>query len=208
MKRNFILVCVSALVLALGLSASAGAGVNAEVSAKPAKKGKSCKKKGGKKKAGKSTAATAQAKKKGKKKSCKAKSKPKHKGEEKTPPAPTPPAAAPFGDGTFQDPTARLELNVSGGATTIALKYVPPGGCLTINYTSQPVTLTKNGDTWAASETGTVTLGGFPANVKWDLAVKEPGFTYALNLTLESNPPVVGPCKWEGHPTGTLVKVG
>ena len=38
--------------------------------------------------------------------------------------------------------------------------------------------------------------------------MKEPGLTYALNLTLESTLPVIGLCKWEGHPTGTLAKVG
>lgn len=219
MKRNFILVCISALVLALGLSATAGAKVGAEISAKSAKKGKACKgkagKKAGKHKAGKSTAAAARAKKKAKGKSCKAKNKSKSKGKDKgkgqgaspspVPPPVAPPAAIPFGDGTYGD--AALQLNVSGGGTSVVLKYVPPGGCVSINYTSQPVTLTKNGDTWTASETRAFSIGGEPANAKWDLTVKEPGLTYALNFTLESKT-MIGPCKWEGHPTGTLAKVG
>ncbi len=194
MKRNFLLVCVSALVLALGLSTSAAAGLSAEISAKPAKKGKSCKKKGGKGKAGKSTAATAQAKKKGKSKPCKAK-------------GTAPPAAAPLDDGTYGDAAAHLELSVSGGTSTVTLKYTPPGGCVGINYTSLPVTFTKSGATWTANETRAYNFVGDPANVKWDLTVKEPGLTYALNFTFESNS-MIGFCKWEGHPTGTLAKVG
>jgi hypothetical protein len=206
MKRYFVVACVLALALALGLSTSAGASIYAEASAKPAKKGKGCKAKG---KAGKSAAASAKPK-KGKKKPCKAKgkSKPKDKGGDDTTPTPAPPAAAPFGDGAYADAVAKLDLNVSSGASTVVIKYVPPGGCVTINYTSQPVTLTKSGDTWTASETRAFSVVGEPANVKWDLTVKEPGLTYALNLTLESTWPVVGLCKWEGHPTGTLVKTG
>lgn len=200
MKRNFMLVCVSALVLALGL----GSGViaSAEVGAQPAakkgtKKGKGCKGK----KAGKSTA-TAQAKKKGK--SCKGKSKGKGK-DTVTPPAPpAPPAAAPLSDGTYGDPASLLELKVSAG--TVVLKYVPPGFCAGLTYTSQPVPFTKSGDTWMANENRSFSLVGEPAVAKWDLAVKDPGLTYALNFTLESNT-MIGLCKGEGHPTGTLVKV-
>lgn len=205
MKRSFVTACVLALTLALGLSASAGASVSAEVSAKPAKKGKACKK--GKGKAGKSAAASAAPNKKGKKKPCKAKGKSKQKGKDTGEPTPAPPAAATLGDGAFKDAAAKLDLTVSGGATTVVLKYTPPGGCVTINYTSNPVTLTKNGDTWTASETRAFSLVGEPANVKWDLTVKEPGLTYALNFTMDSNT-MIGPCKWEGHPTGTLTKVG
>ncbi len=203
---------VLALALALGLSATVGASVQggAEPAAKKGtKKGKSCKGKAGK--AGKSAAATAQAKKKGKGKPCKAKGKSKGKGTDKAAPAPAPapapPAATPLSDGTYGDASNLVELNVSGGATSVVLKYVPPGNCVSINYTSQPVTLTKNGDTWTANETRAFSLVGEPANVKWDLTVKEPGLTYALNLTLESNT-MIGACKWEGHPTGTLAKVG
>jgi hypothetical protein len=203
MKRNFMLVCVSALVLALGLSSSAVA--SAEVGANPAakkgtKKGKACKKG----KAGKSTA-TAQAKKKGKGKPCKGK--PKSKGTTTTPQPtpPAPPAAAPLSDGTYGDPTSLLELKVSAG--TVVLKYVPPGFCAGLTYTSQPVPFTKSGDTWMANENRSFSLIGEPAVAKWDLAVKDPGLTYALNFTLESNT-MIGPCKGEGHPTGTLVKVG
>ena len=188
MKRNFLLVCVSALVLALGLSTTAGAEVSATAAAKKgAKKGKSCKG------AGKSTAATAQ--KKGKKKTCKAKG----KGTQQD--------AASLSDGTYGDAASKVELSVSGGATTAVLKYTPPGGCVTISYTSQPVTLTKNGTAWTANEARAFSLVGEPANVKWDLTIKESGLTYALNFTMESNT-MIGPCKWEGHPTGTLAKVG
>jgi len=192
MKRNFILVCVSALVLALGLSATVSAEVSATAAAKGAKKGKSCKGK-----AGKSSAASAQAKKKGKKKACKAKGKGKG----------TQPGATPLSDGTYGDAANKVELNVSNGGTSAILKYTPPGGCVAINYTSEPVTLTKNGDTWTANETRAFSLVGEPANAKWDLTVKESGLTYALNFTLESNT-MIGPCKWEGHPSGTLAKVG
>lgn len=191
MKRSFAVACVLALTLALGLSTSAGAGTSAETSAKSAK-GKSCKGKGKKPKAGKSTA-TAQAKKKGKSKGCKAKGKAK--------------GTAGLSDGTYGDAAKSLELNVSGGATTVVLKYVPPGFCAGITYVSEPVPLAKSGDTWTASETRTFSLVGESAKVKWDLSVKEPGLTYALNLTLESDT-MIGTCKGEGHPTGTLTKVG
>ncbi len=212
MKRSFVVACALALALVFGLSASAGAGtqVSAEPAAKKgAKKGKSCKKKAGKGKAGKSAAA--QAKKKGKSKGCKPKGKKggnQGKNGAKVPDAPpvAPPAAAVLGDGLYGDPAKLLELNVSNGATTVVLKYVPPGFCAGINYTSQPVPLTKSGDTWTASETRSFTIIGEPANVKWDLTVKE-GLAYALNLTLESDS-MIGLCKGEGHPTGTLTKVG
>ncbi|HET6999570.1 MAG TPA: hypothetical protein VFI03_13410 [Solirubrobacterales bacterium] len=210
MKRNFVVACALALALVLGLSATVGASVqgSAEPAAKKgAKKGKACKGKAGKGKAGKS--AVASAKKKGKSKGCKPKG--KAKGDDKAPVAPPappagPPAAAPLSDGTYGDPTTSVELTVSGGATTAVLKYVPPGDCVSINYTSQPVTLTKSGDSWTASETRAFSLVGEPANAKWDLTVKEPGLTYVLNFTLESDT-LIGFCKWEGHPTGTLTKV-
>jgi hypothetical protein len=210
MKRNFVVACVLVLALALGLSATVGASVqgSAEPAAKKGtKKGKACKaKKAGKGKAGKSAAASAQKKGKGKGKGCKPKG--KDTTGDKGTPAPTPPAASPFGDGAYGDVAARLSLTVSGGTTTAVLNYTPPGGCATISYTSQPATLTKSGDTWTASQTGAFSIGGQPANAKWDLTVKEPGLTYALNLTLDATLPVIGLCKWEGHPTGTLVKVG
>ena len=213
MKRSFVVACVLALALALGLSATVGASVQggaAPAAKKGAKKGKACKGKAGK--AGKSAVA-AQAKKKGKGKPCKSKGKGKGTGADKvtpTPaptPAPAPPAAAPFGDGIYGDPAAHLDLTVTGGAKTAVLKYTPPGNCLSVIYTSQPVTLTKSGDTWTANETRAFSIVGEAANVKWDLTVKDPGLTYALNLTMESNT-LIGPCKWEGHPTGTLTKVG
>lgn len=179
-----MLMCVSALVIALGLST--GAVASAGVSAKPAaKKGKSCKKG----KAGKSAAALG--KKKGKGKPCKGKGKSE--------------GTATLSDGAYEDAAQSLKLTVSNG--TVILQYIPPGFCVAINYTSDSIPFTKSGGTWKASENRSFSLVGEPATVDWDLAVKDQGLEYALNFKLESNT-MIGLCKGEGHPKGTLTKVG
>jgi hypothetical protein len=187
--------CVLALVLALGMGASAGASFenSAQLAAKKGAKGKACKGKAGEQKnAGKSAAATAQAKKKGKKQTCKGKSK----------------ATGRLSDGTYSDQSQSLQVTISGGGTTALLEYSPPGFCASIDYSSEPVKFTKSGNAWKASETRTLSIGGLPATAKWDLTVKAPALTYALNFTLELESPIVGACKGEGHPTGTLTKGG
>lgn len=172
MKRNFMLMCVAALVLALGFSTIAGA--SAESSAKiGAKKGKSCK---GKAKKGKGCA--------------------KGKGKAQ---------GTALSDGTYKDAAQSLTLTVSNG--TVALEYVPPGFCITFNYTSDPAPPKKSGSAWTAGEDKAFSLVGEAATVKWDLTVKEPGLEYALDFKLESNT-MIGPCKGEGHPKGTLTKLG
>jgi len=181
MKRSLILACVSALVVALGLSATAVAEVSATaVASKGAKKGKSCKGKAGK------SAASAQAKKKGK--GC---AKGKAKG-------------ATLSSGTYEDASQSLKLTVSGGSAV--LEYVPPGFCVAINYTSESVPLTESGGAWKASENRYFSLVGEPATAKWDLSVNSK-LEYVLNFKLEGKT-MIGPCEGEGHPKGTLTKVG
>jgi len=179
MKRNFMLLCVSALVLALGLSTTAGA----ETGATAAKKGKACKGK-----AGRSAAATAQAKKKGK--GC---AKGKARGTA-------------LRDGTYEDAAQSLTLTVSGG--DVVLEYSLPSFCETaVTYTGKPVPFSESGDTWRASENRYFSLFGEPATAQWNLAVKKTGLEYTLSFKLEGKAPV-GPCEGRGNPKGTLTKVG